>query len=90
MGYEIAREAASRGADVTLISGPVQLVPPAGVRVVKVRTAAEMEKEVLAAYPGSGLIVMAAAVSDLPVHRDRPAEDREAGTGREGRLGRDA
>jgi phosphopantothenoylcysteine decarboxylase/phosphopantothenate--cysteine ligase len=65
MGYEIAREAASRGADVTLISGPVQLVPPAGVRVVKVRTAAEMEKEVLAAYPGSGLVVMAAAVSDF-------------------------
>ena len=65
MGYEIAREAASRGASVTLISGPVQLVPPAGVRVVKVRTAAEMEKEVLAAYPGSGLVVMAAAVSDF-------------------------
>jgi len=65
MGYEIAREAASRGADVTLISGPVQLVPPAGVRVVKVRTAAEMEREVLAAYPGSRLVIMAAAVSDF-------------------------
>jgi len=65
MGYEIAREAASRGADVTLISGPVQLVPPAGVRVVKVRTAAEMEREVLGAYPGSGLVIMAAAVSDF-------------------------
>jgi phosphopantothenoylcysteine decarboxylase/phosphopantothenate--cysteine ligase len=65
MGYEIAREAASRGAVVTLISGPVQLIPPAGVRVVKVRTAAEMEREVLAAYPGSGLVIMAAAVSDF-------------------------
>ena len=65
MGYEIAREAYSRGADVTLVSGPVQIVPPAGVRAVMVRTAAEMEKEVLAAYPGSGLIIMAAAVSDF-------------------------
>lgn len=65
MGYEIAREAASRGAEVTLISGPVELVPPAGVRVVKVRTAAEMEREVLEAYPGSGLVIMAAAVSDF-------------------------
>jgi phosphopantothenoylcysteine decarboxylase/phosphopantothenate--cysteine ligase len=65
MGFEIAREAASRGAVVTLISGPVQLIPPAGVRVVKVRTAAEMEREVLAAYPGSGLVIMAAAVSDF-------------------------
>lgn len=65
MGYEIAREAASRGAEVTLISGPVQLVPPAGVRVIKVRTAADMEREVLEAYPGSGLVIMAAAVSDF-------------------------
>lgn len=65
MGYEIAREAASRGAEVTLISGPVELVPPAGVRVIKVRTAADMEREVLEAYPGSGLVIMAAAVSDF-------------------------
>ena len=69
MGYEMAREAASRGADVTLVTGPVQLVPPAGVRVVKVRTASDMEREVLAAYPGSEIVIMAAAVSDFRFKR---------------------
>jgi phosphopantothenoylcysteine decarboxylase / phosphopantothenate---cysteine ligase len=65
MGYEVAREAAIRGASVTLVSGPSSLAPPAGARLVKVRTAEEMEREVLAAYPDSDIVVMAAAVSDF-------------------------
>lgn len=65
MGYELAREAAARGADVTLVSGPTRIDPPPGVRTVRVGTAAEMEKAVLAAFPKAGIVVMAAAVSDF-------------------------
>ncbi len=65
MGYEIAREASARGADVTLVSGPTRLDPPGGVRTVRVGTAAEMEKAVLAAFPKADVVVMAAAVSDF-------------------------
>ena len=65
MGYEIAREASARGADVTLVSGPTRLDPPGGVRTVRVGTAAEMEKAVVAAFPKADVVVMAAAVSDF-------------------------
>ena len=44
MGYALAQAAAARGADVILVSGPVNLAPPAGVRVVPVRTAIEMRE----------------------------------------------
>jgi phosphopantothenoylcysteine decarboxylase/phosphopantothenate--cysteine ligase len=65
MGYEIAREASARGADVILVSGPTRIDPPAGVRTVRVGTAAEMEKAVRAAFPKADVVVMAAAVSDF-------------------------
>ena len=42
MGYALAREAARRGADVVLVSGPVSLAPPPGIRVVRVERASEM------------------------------------------------
>ncbi len=62
-GYEIARELAERGADVTLVSGPVHLSDPAGVRVVRVETAREMLAAVEAALPAD-IAVFAAAVAD--------------------------
>lgn len=65
MGYEIAREAAARGADVTLVSGPTRVDPPPGPRLVKVGTAEEMEKAVRSAFAGADIVVMAAAVSDF-------------------------
>lgn len=64
MGYAIAREAARRGASVCLVSGPVQLAAPAGVDVVRVRTAAEMAAAVLARFPAVDIVVKAAAVAD--------------------------
>lgn len=67
MGYALAREAARRGAEVVLVSGPVSLVPPAGVRLVKVERAAEMEKAVLAEMPQADVLVMAAAPADFVV-----------------------
>ena len=50
MGYELAAEAVRRGARVVLISGPSALLPPAGVKLQKVTTAAEMREAVLQAF----------------------------------------
>ncbi|MGH9298617.1 MAG: bifunctional phosphopantothenoylcysteine decarboxylase/phosphopantothenate synthase [Acidimicrobiales bacterium] len=63
-GYAIAREAAERGAEVTLVS-TVDLQPPAGVRVINVETAAEMAAVVLDEAADHHLVVMAAAVADF-------------------------
>ncbi|HKA90762.1 MAG TPA: bifunctional phosphopantothenoylcysteine decarboxylase/phosphopantothenate--cysteine ligase CoaBC [Haliangiales bacterium] len=61
MGYAIARAAAARGADVTLVSGPTALADPLGVETVRVRSALEM----MDAIPASpDVVVMAAAVAD--------------------------
>jgi phosphopantothenoylcysteine decarboxylase/phosphopantothenate--cysteine ligase len=62
-GHALARAAAALGAEVTLISGPVTLPDPPGVRVVKVDTAHEMLAEVLKALPAD-LAICAAAVAD--------------------------
>ena len=64
MGYAIAREAMLRGADVTLISGPVVLKAPLGVKLVNITTAQEMLEGVQAALPQTDVLVMAAAVAD--------------------------
>jgi len=69
MGFSLAAEAARRSADVVLVSGPVALATPPGVRRIDVETALEMRAAVLAEFPGCGIAVMAAAVADF-----RPAE----------------
>ncbi len=69
MGYEIAKAARRRGADVTLISGPSSLIPPPDVKCLRVETASEMEEAVIERLKDSAVIVMAAAVSDITPHR---------------------
>jgi len=64
MGFEVARAAARRGADVLLVSGPTALRDPDGVRVIRVSTAEEMAAAVLGAAGEQDLFVAAAAVSD--------------------------
>jgi phosphopantothenoylcysteine decarboxylase / phosphopantothenate---cysteine ligase len=64
MGYAIARVAAWRGAEVTLVSGPTPLEDPAGVEVVRVETAEQMARAVEAGAGAMDLFVGAAAVSD--------------------------
>ncbi len=64
MGYALARLGVRRGAEVTLISGPTSLVPPAGVRLVSVKTAAEMRQAILKEFPKATAVIMAAAVAD--------------------------
>ncbi len=67
-GHAIAAEAAARGAKVTLVT-TTGLATPAGVEVVRVDTAADMEQAVLSRSDGADIVVMAAAVADFrPVH----------------------
>ncbi len=65
MGYELARAADLRGADVTLISGPTCLKPPYYVVLINVESAEEMHKAVLDQLSDCDIIIMAAAVADL-------------------------
>jgi phosphopantothenoylcysteine decarboxylase/phosphopantothenate--cysteine ligase len=64
MGYEIAAAAAARGWDVDLISGPVALTAPAGVRVTRVVSAADMFAACVPLFPQCDVFVAVAAVSD--------------------------
>lgn len=65
MGYAIAEEAARRGADVTIVSGPVSIAPhnPA-IKVIKVESAAQMLDACLAQFDSSDIAIMTAAVAD--------------------------
>ena len=65
MGYALAEAAAARGARVILVSGPVNLAPPAGVETIYVRTAAEMRDQVFANLADAGIVIKAAAVADF-------------------------
>lgn len=64
MGYALAAAAARRGAQVTVISGPVTLPPPPGCDLIRVETAAEMQEAVLARCAESDVVIGAAAVAD--------------------------
>jgi phosphopantothenoylcysteine decarboxylase / phosphopantothenate---cysteine ligase len=64
-GYALARTAVARGAEVTLVAANVALPDPAGVKVVKVETTAEMREEVLGASATADAVVMAAAPADF-------------------------
>jgi len=69
MGYRLAEAARDRGARVILVSGPTSLVPPHGIEVVGVRSAAEMQRAVADRVFAATVVIAAAAVSDY-----RPAE----------------
>ena len=69
MGYALAQAAAGRGANVILISGPVNLAPPAGVTVIPVQTAVEMRDAVFQNLEPATIVVKAAAVADFHLSR---------------------
>lgn len=69
MGYALAEAAVARGFGTILVTGPVNLEPPAGVEVVRVESASEMAAAVKRLSPGCDAVVMAAAVADY-----RPVE----------------
>jgi len=64
-GFAVGQAALDLGAEVILISGPVQQPTPAGAQRVDVGTAQEMLEAVLAALPGASMLIMAAAVADF-------------------------
>ena len=69
MGYAIAEAAASMGAEVTLVSGPVSIKPPKGVNILHVQTAQEMFGATLPLFGSCDVAILSAAVADY-----RPAE----------------
>jgi len=71
MGFAVAEAALARGAEVTLISGPVSIPAPDGARTISVRSAAEMYEAVKDNLDQATIVVMAAAVADY-----RPASIR--------------
>ncbi len=69
MGYALAKAAARRGAEVTLVSGPVNIPEPRFVKVVPVESARQMFEAVTSLAPEQDAVIKAAAVADY-----RPAE----------------
>ncbi len=68
-GFALAAVAARRGAEVVLITANTALEPPAGVKLVPVQTALELQEAVTAAAAEAEVVVMAAAVADFrPAH----------------------
>lgn len=65
MGYAIAAEAARRGAEVHLISGPSALSTPEGVTRIDVRTALEMRDALQKQFARASIVIQAAAVADF-------------------------
>jgi phosphopantothenoylcysteine decarboxylase/phosphopantothenate--cysteine ligase len=72
MGFAIAQAALSRGARVTLISGPSSLLPPIGIKFIPVTSASQMRNEVKKNYKKTDCLIMAAAVSDFTPEKIRP------------------
>lgn len=64
MGLELARAARDRGANVTLIAGPIELPIPAGIETIHVQTASQMYSAAVKAFGRSTIAILAAAVAD--------------------------
>jgi phosphopantothenoylcysteine decarboxylase/phosphopantothenate--cysteine ligase len=84
-GHALARAAQALGAEVTLVSGPVTLPDPEGVRVVKVETANEMLAAVLQALPAD-IAICAAAVADWRAADEAPHKLKKSGQATEAEL----
>lgn len=67
MGYEIAKEARDRGAEVTLVSGPTSLNQPFGIDIIKINTTIEMYNEVVKNFKQYDIIIKSAAVADYKI-----------------------
>ncbi len=64
MGYALAKMALLRGAEVTLISGPTNLTPPNGAKVINIKSAMDMYDAVMENANNADIIIKAAAVAD--------------------------
>lgn len=86
MGFAVAIAAARRGAEVTLVSGPVNLPTPRGVKRVDVESAADLHREVMRRRSGQDAIVMAAAVADFAPATVSAKKIKKSGLGKDGLL----
>ena len=80
-GYALARAAVARGAEVTLVAANVSLPDPAGAKVVRVETTAEMRDAVMAAAATADAVVMAAAPADYRPATVSPSKIKKADDG---------
>ncbi|MEK7248605.1 MAG: bifunctional phosphopantothenoylcysteine decarboxylase/phosphopantothenate--cysteine ligase CoaBC, partial [Chloroflexota bacterium] len=80
MGWAVAEAARDRGANVTLVAGPVDLPDPYGVRVLRVRSAAEMRDIIVPECKDADAVVMAAAVADYQAADPAGTKLKRAGT----------
>jgi len=64
MGYALARMAMLRGADVTLVTGPVSLTPPPFIATVPIQSAQDMYEAVVGLFEEQDIVIKAAAVAD--------------------------
>lgn len=76
MGYALANEALQRGAQVTVITGPADVVPPEGATTIQVQTAIEMGDALLEHLHEADIVIGAAAVADYRVENP-PTEKRK-------------
>jgi phosphopantothenoylcysteine decarboxylase/phosphopantothenate--cysteine ligase len=79
MGFAIAQAARDRGAEVTLVTGPVVLTAPHGVHRIDVETTAQMAEAVRCAAADCDAVIMAAAPADF--HPEQAAEQKIKRTG---------
>src|SRR3954468_2733327 len=80
-GWALARTAAARGAEVTLVAANVALDEPAGAKLVRVRSAEELRTAVLEASRSADAVVMAAAVADFRPATYTPTKIKKDGSG---------
>lgn len=78
MGYAIARAAMERGAEVTLVTGPVSIKPPEGVKVIDVNSAVEMREAVFDNFD-QDVFIMSAAVADYRVEKQSKQKIKKKG-----------
>ena len=79
MGFAIAAAAAARGANVTLVAGPVTLATPAGVARIDVTSALEMEKAVMLHITQQDIFIGSAAVADYRAAEIAPEKIKKQG-----------
>ncbi len=84
MGFALANAATLRGAEVTLIAGPVSLQTPKNVNRINVETAEEMKRAVLSHSKKADAVIMAAAVADYTPAHPAPQKIKKSGQAQKG------
>ena len=80
MGYSIAKNAFERGADVTLISGPVSIPQLTGPKNISIQTAQQMQNAIFEIWPEIDIVIMAAAVSDYRPSNPNKEKNKKGGS----------